>query len=127
MTPSAWGQEYDLESIGNTSSVAYESRHLVADWLHPSNEIPITHNRHHGPCHTGTYSDGPIHPLSPKCSGPMAFIHAPARDAHDGDRFQDDIMFIEVLVRRITAPRLEKLDLDFFRHLSHVATGKSGC
>ena len=51
-------------------------------------------------------SDGPIHPLSPKYSGSMAFIHAPTRDAHDDDRFQGDIMFIEVLVRRMTTPRL---------------------
>jgi hypothetical protein len=72
-------------------------------------------------------SEGPIHPLSPKYSGSMAFIHAPTRDAHDDDRFQGDIMFMEVLVRRMTTPRLEKLDLDFFKHPSHAATGKSGC
>jgi replication initiation and membrane attachment protein DnaB len=29
--------------------------------------------------------------------------------------FRGDSMFIEVLVRRITTPRLEKLDLDFFK------------
>ena len=54
VTPSAQGQEYDLESIGNTSSFAYESTTPCAKWLHPSNEISITHNPH-GPCHTGTY------------------------------------------------------------------------
>ena len=89
----------NLETIGNTSSVAYESTTPCADWLRPSNKISITHN-HHGPCHTGTYIDGPIHQLPPKYSGLIAFIHAPARDAHDDDRFQGDIMFIEVLVHR---------------------------
>jgi hypothetical protein len=54
VTPSARGQEYDLETIGNTSSVAYESMTPCANWLRPSNEISITHNRHR-PCHTGTY------------------------------------------------------------------------
>ena len=42
-------------------------------------------------------SEGPIHPLSSKYSGSMAFIHAPNRDAYGDDRFQSDIMFMEVL------------------------------
>jgi hypothetical protein len=85
-----------------------------------------------------------MHPLPPKYSVAMALIHAPAGDALDrifircfrlscreatypyvnDDTitlpnlrrfgFRGDSMFIDVLVRRISTPRLEKLDLDFF-------------
>jgi hypothetical protein len=73
-------QEYDLETIRNTSSAA--STTPRADWLRPSFKVSITHNRH-GPCHTLTYSDRPIHLLPPKCFAPMVLIHALAGDTLD--------------------------------------------
>jgi hypothetical protein len=74
-------QEYDLETIRNTSSAAYTTPR--ADWLRPSFKVSITHNRH-GPCHTRTYtSDRPIHPLPPKWFAPMVLVHTLAGDALD--------------------------------------------
>ncbi|KAI0262507.1 hypothetical protein BGY98DRAFT_1182259 [Russula aff. rugulosa BPL654] len=101
VTPSARGQEYHLETIGNTSSVAYESTTPCTDWLRPSNEISITHNRH-GPCHTGTYSD--LEMLMMIIGSRAMISRSAAGCARNGTDF------------RVRA-RLEKLNLDFLSTL----------
>ena len=57
-------------------------RHLVLDgWLFPSDRMSITHDfceRRHALSLHGY----PIHLLPSKYSVPVAFIHAPARDAY---------------------------------------------
>ena len=61
---------------------ALHIRHLILDgWLFPSDRMLITHDcceRRHAPSLHGHT----IHLLPSKYSVPMAFIHAPARDAH---------------------------------------------
>jgi hypothetical protein len=90
-------------------------------------------------------SDSPIHLLLLKSSAPMALIHAPAGDAHDHRFIYLSITMWRQLrhtpimtpitlpnlrrfgsrgnkhvnrgaCHRITTPRLEKLDLDFFEY-----------
>ena len=68
-------------------------------------------------------TDVPIHPLSPKYSGPVGFIYAPARDAHDDNRFQGDIIVRRSACSSDNHSPVSRSSILTSKHPSHASTG----